>query len=363
VAVIDSGVSLSHPDLIANLISGYDYVDNDAAPEDGNGHGSNVAGIVGAALNGVGVVGVAPGARILPVRVLDNYGSGYTSWVANGITFAADRAQVLNLSLGSVYNSSTMLNAINYAASTKGRLVIAAAGNCGDGYYSYNGCSYMNQPGYPAAYPNAIAVAAVASSDERASFSTQGSYVDIAAPGTYIYNTYKYGGYTSMSGTSQAAPHVAGLAALVWSKNPAYTAAQVRSTIETTSIDLGTSGWDQAFGWGRIDARQALNLTSASSAYPQESEIQPAVSMPQDNREAEVAPGRVLVKFKPTLSAASVNTTLNAFRGVSVADQIPALDVLGLSVPQGQEWSVIDQLRALPEVEYAEPDYVVQLIP
>ncbi len=100
IAIIDTGVDLDHPDLKANLLTGYDYVDYDATPEDGNGHGTNVAGIAAAALNGIGVSGVAPSAKILPVRVLDDNGSGYTSDVADGIIYAADRAQVMNLSLG-----------------------------------------------------------------------------------------------------------------------------------------------------------------------------------------------------------------------------------------------------------------------
>jgi uncharacterized repeat protein (TIGR01451 family) len=361
VAVIDSGVNLSHPDLAAHLISGYDFVDNDAVPEDGNGHGSNVAGIVGAALNGVGVVGVAPGARILPVRVLNNQGSGTSSWVADGITYAADRAQVLNISLGSVSSSSVIEDAVNYAASTKGRLVIVSAGNCGDNSYYLNGCTYRNQPSYPAAYSNVMAVAAVDSSDGRASFSTQGTYVDIAAPGVDIYSAYKNGGYTSESGTSQAAPHVAGLAALIWGENPSFTAAQVRSRIETMAVDLGTAGWDQEYGWGRIDAWAALGLTSAASVKAGAA-APTTPSAPVDHREAEIAPGRVLIKFQPGVGAASVDQKLSAFSGVSVVSLIAALDVHVLSVPQGQEWALVDQFRALPGVAYAEPDYIIKLI-
>ena len=123
--------------------------------------------------------------------------------------------------------------------------MVASAGNCGDSSYYLNGCSYMNQPLYPAAYSNVMAVAAVSSSDVRASFSNQGSYVDIAAPGVSIYNTFKNGSYRSVSGTSQAAPHVAGLAALIWARHPTYTAAQVRTVIEDTAVDLGPAGWDQ----------------------------------------------------------------------------------------------------------------------
>jgi uncharacterized repeat protein (TIGR01451 family) len=362
VAVIDTGVSLNHPDLAANLLPGYDYVDNDAVSEDGHGHGSNVAGIVGAALNGTGVVGVAPQTHLLPVRVLDDDGSGYTSWVASGIIYAADRAQILNLSLGSTSDNSTLRNAIDYAVNTQGRLVIAAAGNCGDNSYSYNGCTVMNQPSFPGAYPNVMAVAAVNSSDVRASFSNRGSYIDIAAPGVQIYNTYKNGGYIAESGTSQAAPHVAGLAALIWAKNPSYTAAQVRSAIETTAADLGPAGWDDQYGWGRIDAWAALDLTSVATVKPKGTASRAELSAPVDQRDAAIASGRILIKFQPGVSAASAQHKLSAFKGVSAESQIAVLDVQLLRVPAGEEWGLIDRLRALPGVEYAEPDYVIQLM-
>jgi len=363
VAIIDTGVSLNHPDLVANLLPGYDYVDNDAVPEDEQGHGSNVAGIVGAALDGIGVVGVAPRTHLLPVRVLNDQGTGYMSWIASGITYAADRAQILNLSLGGTSDSSTLRNAINYAANTKGRLVIAAAGNCGDYNYPYNGCISMNQPSFPGAYDNVMAVAAVNSSDVKASFSNQGSYVDIAAPGVQIYNTYKNSGYIAESGTSQAAPHVAGLAALIWAKNPSYTAAQVRSAMETTAVDLGTAGWDDQYGWGRIDAWAALGLTIATSVKTKAAASRSEWIAPVTQRDAEIAPGRVLIKFQSGIGAASIQQELSAFRGVSIESQIPALDVQLLRVPAGEEWSLIDHLRALPGVEYAEPDYAIKLMP
>jgi subtilisin family serine protease len=364
VAVIDTGVNLSHPDLAPNLIPGASFVSDEPSVEDGNGHGSNVAGIAGAALNGIGVVGVAPKTHLLPVKVLDSTGSGDTSWVASGVTFAADRANVLNLSLGGIYDSSTLRDAINYAADTQGRLVVAAAGNCGDPTtYKYNGCTFVNQPVYPGAYSNVMAVAAVDSTDSWASFSNQGDYVDVAAPGVDIYNTYKDGGYAYETGTSQATPHVAGLAALIWARYPTYTAAQVRALIENTAVDLGAWGWDQQFGYGRIDASAALGLTYNSVTHS--GQARPArveLPAPVDHREADIAPGRVLVKFQPSLSTASLHQTLGAFSSVSIESQIEALNVEVLRVPVGQEWSLVDQLRALPGVEYAEPDYAVRLI-
>ena len=362
VAIIDTGVDLDHPDLRANLLSGYDYWDYDAVPEDGNGHGTNVAGIAAAALNGIRVAGAAPTAKILPVRVLTNSGSGYISDIADGIIYAADRAQVLNLSLGGTTNSSTMLNAIDYAANTKGRLVVAAAGNCGGSNYLANGCQVQNQTVYPAAYSNVMAVAATTSLDARASFSNQGAYVDIAAPGSSIYNTYYGNSYAYESGTSQAAPHVAGLAALVWARNPGYTAAQVRSRITSTAVDLGAVGVDTSFGAGRIDVARALGLTALQANLPEVSVVEAAQVPVVDQRAAPIAPGRIIIKFKESASEHSASRILGALSGAAVGRPIPAIDALVLRVPVGAEWKVIDQVRTQPEVEYAEPDYILQLI-
>jgi subtilisin family serine protease len=291
---------------------------------------------------------------------LDNDGSGWTSDVVNGIIFAADRAQVLNLSLGSTYNDPAMQNAINYAVNTKGRLVVAAAGNCGDGYYMYNGCSYKNQASYPGAYANVLAVAATTNADTHASFSTQGSYVDVAAPGYQIYNTFMGNSYFAESGTSQAAPHVAGLAALVWSKYPSYTAGQVWNRITSTSIDLGTAGADIYFGAGRIDVKKALGITLANAVEPVAQIQSLDLTTPIDQRAAPIAPGRVIVKFN---SAGNASYTLQQLSGIIVIDSIAGIDAQVLQVPVGQEWQVVDQLRAQPSVEYAEPDYVISLTP
>jgi thermitase len=358
IAIIDTGVDLTHPDLKTNLVAGYDYVSNDGTPQDGNGHGTNVAGIAAAALNGVGVSGVAPLAKILPVRVLDDSGSGSISAVASGVTFAADRAQILNLSLGAATSYSTLQNAINYAVNTKGRLVVAASGNCGDIYYPYNGCTYMNQPSYPGAYSNVLAVAATDNYDAHASFSTSGSQVDVSAPGVDIYNTFIPNSYDYESGTSQATPHVAGLAALIWSKYPSYTAAQVWNRITSTAVDLGAAGRDNIFGAGRIDVKQALGITLASLNEPALplKQAEPVASI--DQRAAPITPGHVIVKFKSTGYALQ---TLQQLSNVVVINSINGIDAQVLQVPAGQEWQVVDQLRALPGVEYAEPDYMISI--
>lgn len=264
IAIIDTGVDLDHPDLAGKVVAGYDYIDDDITPQDLNGHGSHVAGIAAASSNnGQGTAGVSWGARIMPIRVLDASGSGLLSDAASGITWAcAHGAKILNLSLGGTSNSTTLETAVNNAYAA-GCLVVASAGNCGDQWYSYNGCSYQNQPSYPGAYENAFAVAATTSTDGHASFSTQGSQVDIAAPGVDIYSTSYNDTYTWHDGTSQAAPFVSGLAALVWSANPSLTVAQVRQVIETTAVELGAAGKDIEFGWGRINAQAAVAQVAA----------------------------------------------------------------------------------------------------
>lgn len=204
VAVIDSGVCLSHPDLQGRIGTGYDFVQDDNNPQDDFGHGCGVAGVIAANINnGIGIAGVAPNAQIMPIRVLDAQGLGNHSDVAAGIIYAADNgARIINLSLAGPNTTSALNSAIDYAIS-RGVIVIAAAGNSG-------------QPtlGYPAAYPPVIAVGSIDTTLERSSFSNYGTGLDIMAPGRDIYTTNRTNDYSTMTGTSFAAPNIAGLAAL-----------------------------------------------------------------------------------------------------------------------------------------------------
>ena len=260
IAVVDTGVDLTHPDLSCpgKLTSGWNFVSNNNDPDDDHGHGTHVAGIAAACSdNGSGVAGVAWGATLMPVKVLDSGGSGYYSDVAAGIIYAVDHgAKVVNLSLGGLSGDNTLADAVQYAHD-HGVLVVAAAGNCAqDGYQ----CSFLYNPVvYPAAYPTVLAVAATNSGDNWASFSEYRPYVGVAAPGVDIYSTIREGGYGAMSGTSMATPHVAGLAALLWSFAPSLTVDQAKNVIESTADDLGTPGKDNYFGYGRINAGRALS--------------------------------------------------------------------------------------------------------
>ena len=256
IAVVDTGVQSTHPEFAGRLVAGCDFVNRDALPEDDDGHGTHVAGIAGAAgNNSSGIAGISWGARIMALKVLDATGAGTYQQIAQAIVYAADNgAKVINLSLGGSEPSSVLEDAVNYAVA-QGAVVVAAAGNDG-----------TNSPNYPAAYAAAIAVAATDSSNARASFSNYGSYVDLAAPGVNILSTDLASGYASKSGTSMAAPHVAGAAALLMGYSSAFTTpAQVRAALETAALDLGSSGRDNYYGHGLLQLRSAMQFNAASA--------------------------------------------------------------------------------------------------
>lgn len=248
IAILDTGVDPDHPDLANKVISSVDFT-HSASLDDVYGHGTHVAGIAAAMTNNaVGVAGLGYSSTIMNVKVLSDAGAGAYSWIASGIVWATDNgAEVINMSLGGSFASSVLEDAINYAWS-KGVVVVAAAGNNGD-----------TAPMYPAYYTNCIAVAATDANDARASWSNYGDWVDVAAPGMSIYSTLKNDGYGYKSGTSMASPHVAGLAALVFTtvsdaNGDGKLNDEVRNLIEATCDDIGLSG----IGYGRINAAQAV---------------------------------------------------------------------------------------------------------
>lgn len=252
IAILDSGVLPGHPDL--QQLPGWNFVDNSANTADVTGHGTAVAGAAAAiSNNGAGVAGVAGGARILPVRVSDSSGYAYYSTIASGITWAADQgARVANASFSGVYASAAVQSAAQYLRS-KGGLLVVSAGNSG---------SNDGSPATPAMIP----VSATDSGDARASWSSYGSYVAVAAPGVGIWTTASDGSYRAASGTSFAAPVTAGVIALMMSARPALTAAQVESLLYSTATDLGAAGRDIYFGHGRVDAAAAVAAALASPA-------------------------------------------------------------------------------------------------
>jgi serine protease len=264
VAVVDTGVLASHEDLRGRLAAGHDFVSGDDDPQDGNGHGTHVTGIVAADDgNGVGVSSVAPDAKVMPVRVLDDDGSGTPDDIAAGIDWAATHgAQVLNLSLGPdlpLLGSAPEVGAAIDRALDRGVVVAAAAGN--------SGLPICEQPRVQG---RMLCVGSVDDTGSRSYFSNFGQGLGIMAPGGSllggqdILSTYNDGGYEDLAGTSQATPHVAGVAALLVSKGVTGQAAVDR--ILATARDAGPPGPDMEYGAGIVDARAAVASLGGGSA-------------------------------------------------------------------------------------------------
>jgi subtilisin family serine protease len=257
VAVVDTGVLASHPDLNGRLVPGRDIVSGDSSPQDGDGHGTHVTGIVAANQgNGVGVGSVAPGAKVMPIRVLDDDGNGDVNDIAAGIDYATGHgAQVINLSLGPevpIVDSSAEMGAAIDRALRRGVVVVAASGN--------TGLPVCEQP----QVQGMLCVGAVDRRGSRSFFSSFGEGLDIVAPGGStlplpdedILSTWNDGKYEELAGTSQAAPHVSGVAALLASVGVRGQAA-VRRML-ATARDAGPSGRDPQYGAGIVNARAAV---------------------------------------------------------------------------------------------------------
>lgn len=244
IAIVDTGVSKDHEDLAAKLLPGYDFVNDDADPDDDQGHGTHCAGIAAAITNnGKGIAGLAVDCSIMPVKVLNENGSGAVSWIINGITWAADNgAHVISLSLGGGGASQAQQDSLRYAIG-KGSLPVAAAGNHG-----------TTQKIYPAGFPEALAVAATDANDNKANFSAFGSdWVGVAAPGVNIMSCVPGNSYGPSSGTSMACPYVAGLAGLIKSAWKTATVAELRSQIEGSCDFVG-----DFVKYGRINVFRAI---------------------------------------------------------------------------------------------------------
>ena len=245
VAVMDTGIDNDHPDLKAIIKGGTNTITSGGSYDDDNGHGTHCAGIIAAQHNGEGVKGVAPKIELYSIKVLNRQGNGWYSDFIEGLQWAiTNKMQVVSMSFGGTGDDAA-LHAACDQANAAGIILVAAAGNEGRELVLY-----------PAAYSTVIAVSATTTSDALASYSSYGSSVDFAAPGSSIYSTYKGGGYATMSGTSMACPHVAGVAALVWGKDKTHTGAEVVTAL-LQAENLGTPGWDKYYGWGLVDAENA----------------------------------------------------------------------------------------------------------
>ncbi len=244
VAVLDTGIDLTHPDLAANIKGGYNAVKPRKSPADDNGHGTHVAGIITAVNDNIGVVGVAPQAELYAVKVLGANGSGYLSDLIEGLEWSINNnVQVINMSLGTPAEVQSFHDAVTKVYNA-GIVMVAAAGNSGPG---------DNTVEYPAKYEEVIAVSATDENDAIASFSSRGPEIELSAPGVGIYSTYKGGGYETFAGTSMAAPHVTGTAALVI-KRGIQEIQNIRSELQATADKMGKP---ELYGYGLVDAEEA----------------------------------------------------------------------------------------------------------
>jgi len=263
VAVLDTGIEFGHPDLVGRTVPGHDFVSNDGDARDDNGHGTWVSGIIGANTNeGIGMAGISWSDRIMPVKIMNANGTGDTSDLTAGIIWATDHgATIINMSVGGFPSSQYVHDAVRYAWN-RGVVLIGAAGN-----------NAVSGPFFPASYPEVVSVSATQVDDEFTHWSNYGADVDVSAPGASILTTnciackpieHDLTGdhqYTYISGTSFAAPNVAGVVALIWDRYPAMTNAEVVNRLKTTADDLGYAGWDARYGLGRVNAERAVGGT------------------------------------------------------------------------------------------------------
>ncbi|MEE8106507.1 MAG: S8 family peptidase [Planctomycetota bacterium] len=250
VAIVDTGIDLDHPDLKDNIQGSKDFTGARRGADDEHGHGSHVAGTVAAVNNTVGVIGVAPDADLYAVRVLDRRGSGRWADLADALDWCAHEdngMDIANMSLGGSsapgFVETACINAL-----ADGVLLIAAAGNSGDGDDT------TPEKGFPAGFLSVVSVGATNSDDDVAFFSNTGHHVEVSAPGVSILSTYKKRDYATLSGTSMASPHAAGIAALLWSDIDSPTAASVRTELKLRVFKKGGfTGHDNGYGYGIVD--------------------------------------------------------------------------------------------------------------
>jgi hypothetical protein len=282
VAVVDTGVDLTHPDLVDHLVDGINLINPGSTPQDDNGHGTNIAGIIAASANNdKGITGIVPGARIMPIKALESDGTGGEAKLGEGIRYAVDHgAKIVVLSLG-LNRYSDYLSGIVQDAEEKGVLLVAAVGN--------EGTSVK----YPAAYTSVLAVGGVTANKRADHRSNYGPELDIVAPWD-VFTTALGGGYENKDGSSMAAPQAAGVAALIWGKYPSFTPAQIRSLLLQTTENLDTPGWDVKTGYGLLRADYAMtkpfsddrfepnNLRDEAKKIPVQSKIEATLSSAQD---------------------------------------------------------------------------------
>jgi subtilisin family serine protease len=341
IAIVDTGIALDHPDLAGKLEPGINLVTPDQPPNDDNGHGTHVAGIAAAATNNAeGVAGVSWEARLMPVKVLDADGGADVNRVAQGMVWAVDHgARVLNLSFTGAEPSAALGEAVQYARD-RGALVVAAVGN-----------DARAEASYPAALDGVLAVGATDRNDQRLPSANQGPYVGIAAPGEQVPSTFWAPGigntYAQASTTSQAPPHVAGVAGLVWSVNPELRGDAVRALLVNHADDVGPPGRDDETGAGRVNALRAVlaalpwNYDSGgASSYRGPFEAAPRLYLPYVVKAADGWTSSLVVR-NPMAQATSATVSFLGPGGATVASVSASLGAFGATTLP---------LQTLPEV-------------
>jgi subtilisin family serine protease len=253
--IIDSGVDPNHPDLASKLVPGWNFLTGTSNTADVQGHGTAVAGAAAASTNnGMGVSGVAWSNKIMPLVAVDSTLYASYSNLASAITYAADNGvRIIVITAAGSTASSTLQSAVDYAWS-KGAVIFASAGN-----------NSTSAPYYPAACNHVVAVSATDQNDNLTSFSDYGSWIDLSAPGINIYTTELGGGYWVCWGTSFSAPIAASVAALALSRQPTLTNSALVSLMEQNADDIGAAGWDQYYGYGRVNAYRTVTAASSTS--------------------------------------------------------------------------------------------------
>ena len=324
VAVIDSGIDYNHPDLAANYAGGYDFVNNDSDPMDDKGHGTHCAGTIAAVDDDAGVVGVAPNVRLYALKVLDSSGSGSWSDIIAAMDWCVQNGiQISSNSYGaSGYPGSVVENAYinSYAA---GVLHIASAGNNG------NSTGTGDSVGYPGNFASVVAVGATNSSDSRASFSSTGPGVELAAPGANIRSTVP-GGYANYNGTSMACPHVSGAAAVLLGVDPTLTNTDLRSLLVASAFDLGEPGRDAWFGHGLVDVAMALELLGDPAPQDPPAEDPPADEPPPEDPPAEEPPAQPVMM---TVESIDYSTSGGRRKDRNLVIDVLVVDEFGVPVP------------------------------
>lgn len=327
VAVLDTGVMRSHPDLDGKVQPGFNAVADTDQTEDDNGHGTAVAGLIAAKTNnGKGIAGMCWGCSILPIKVLTARGSGSDFGVARGIHYAADAgARVINLSLGGTESSDVLREAVEYAHS-RGALIVAASGN-----ERQNG----NGVNYPAAYPQVLAVGGTGNTDAVTGFSNTGDYVGIAAPSVGLWTTTIDGEYGPPNGTSFSTPYVAGVAGLVFTLRPDLSNDDIKCILEASADDKGAPGKDPEYGWGRLNAFKAVQLAQTYAGCPLNRPEQPAPTPPQPSNPSgpfsPVAP--VPNTFDQTYFPETQHTLQGEFK--RYWEQYGGLSIFGYPISEG----------------------------